>query len=320
MVRNLSITIGEVNIEEGEKIKGFLKIGEAPAHDITMPYIVINSSQPGPRLCILGGIHPLEYASVEGVLRVSQEVEPGDLNGALLVVPVVNTNGFEARAAFNNPIDYVNQNRVFPGDPAGTMSRRVADALFKEFVSKAEYLIDSHGGDLTEDINRFVIIGNTEDEDIHDKMVDMASCYDAHYIRVTDIKGSTKEALDIYGIPCITPESGTPYPVREEEIMFHRDGIINVMKYLGMLEGEPEMRKLKINPAMERMYAGRGGIWRQKVKAGQRVEEGMVLGEVVNLLGETLQTLRAPFDGIANNSRTSCVANTGDTLLWVIKV
>ena len=46
----------------------------------------------------------------------------------------------------------------------------------------------------------------------------------------------------------------------------------------------------------------------------------MVLGEVVNLFGETLQTVRAPFDGIANSSRTSYVANTGDTLLWVINV
>jgi len=233
---------------------------------------------------------------------------------------VVNTDGFSARAAFNNPIDYVNQNRVFPGDETGTMSRRVAHALFDEFVSKADALIDSHGGDLTEDINKFVIVGNTEDEEIRKKMVDMASCYDAHYIRVTDIKGSTKEALDLYGIPCITPESGTPYPVREEEIRFHRDGIMNVMKYMGMLEGESALGKLKVDPTQERLYAKWGGIWRQKVEAGQRVEKGDVLGEVVNLFGETLQTVRAPFDGVANNSRTSHIANSGDTLIYVVKV
>ena len=316
----MSITIGDAEIGRGEKVKGFLKVGETSTHDVMMPYIVANGSQPGPTLCVLGGIHPLEYASIEGVLRVAQKIDPTGLRGTLLVVPVVNTDGFNARAAFNNPIDYVNQNRVFPGDPAGSMSRRVAHALFEEFVSKSDYLIDSHGGDLTEDIRRFVIVGETEDEELHGKMLEMASCYDAAYIQVSIIRGSTGEALRKYGIPCITPESGTPFPVREEDVRFHRDGIMNVMKHLGMIEGKPEIRKLKVNPQRERLYAERGGIWRQKVMAGQMVEKGTVLGEVVNLFGETLQTVRAPFDGFANNSRTSCVANSGDTLIWVIEV
>jgi len=316
----LSITIGKVEIGRGEKAKGFVKVGEAPAHDVVMPYIVINGKEPGPTLCVIGGIHPLEYASIVGVQRVAQEVEPEHLAGTLLIVPVVNTNGFEARAAFNNPIDYVNQNRVFPGDEVGTMSRRVAHILFTEFVSKADALVDSHGGDLTEDINRFVIVGRTDDEELARKMIEMASCYDSHYTRVSDIRGSTGEALNKYGIPCLTPESGTPYPVREEEIAFHHDGILNVMRYMGMLEGEPEMRELKVNPEQVRLFAKRGGIWRQKVEAGQRVKEGEVLGEVVDLFGETLQVVKSPFGGVANNSRTSHVVNTGDTLLSVIKV
>lgn len=316
----MSIKIGEVKIEGGEKVKGFLKVGEASTHDIIMPYIVVSGSQPGPRLCVLGGIHPLEYASIEGVLRVAQEVEPSDLTGTLLVVPVVNADGFNARAAFNNPIDYVNQNRVFPGDPTGSMSRRVAYALFDEFVSKVDYLIDSHGGDLTEDISRFVIIGETDDRGLHKRMVEMASCYDAFYIQVSRIRGSTGEALGRYGIPCITPESGTPYPVREEDVRFHYDGVMNVMKHLGMLDGRPEIRKLKVNPARERLFAERGGIWRQRVEVGQRVEKDVVLGEVVNLFGGTLQTVKAPFDGIANMTRTSYVVNTGDMLLLVVNV
>ena len=319
-MENMSLRIGGAEIKAGAKVKGLIKVGEASTHDVMMPYIIVSGSQPGPRLCVLGGIHPLEYASIEGVMRVADEVEPGGLRGVLMAVPVVNTAGFDGRAAFNNPIDYVNQNRVFPGDPMGTMSRRVAHALFEEFVSKADALIDSHGGDLTEDIHGFVIIGDSDDEEVRRKMVEMASCYDALYIQVTDIVGSTKEALGRYGIPCITPESGTPYPVREEDVRFHHDGIVNVMRYLGMLEGTPEMRTLRVNPPMERLHAERGGIWRQMVEAGRRVEEGTVLGEVVSLLGEALQTVRAPFDGVVNNSRTSRVANTGDTLLWVVKV
>jgi hypothetical protein len=317
----LSFKVGDKEIKSGEKVKGFIKIGEASTHDVNMPYVVVNGTKPGPTLCVLGGIHPLEYASIEGVLRVVKEVEPGKLKGTLLVVPVVNTEGFNARAAFNNPIDYVNQNRVFPGDPTGTMSRRVAAALFENFVSKADALIDSHGGDLTEDIYKFVIVGNTENKEVYQKMLDMATCYDTLYTSSTDIRGGTGVALNTYGIPAITPESGTPYPVREEEVAFHYNGIINVMKYMGMLEGQPEIKKgVKVNPKSVRLYAERGGLWRQKVRAGQRVKKGEELGEVVNLFGDTLQTVVAPYDGVANNSRTSMVVSSGDTLLSVLDI
>lgn len=315
----MSIKIGEIKVESGERVKGFIKVGETPSHDVNLPYVIICGAEDGPVLCVLGGVHALEYASIRGVIRVIKEVQPEDLSGTLIAIPVVNMEGFDDRAAFINPIDYVNQNRVFPGDSEGTMSRRVARALFENFVSKADALIDSHGGDLTEDINRFVIIGNTDEDTVKQKMVDMASCYDSHYIRVTEIYGSTKEALDLYGIPCITPESGTPYPVREEEIEFHRNGIINVMKYMGMLSGEPEMRELEVDPEQVRLYAKRGGIWLQEVDAGQVVKEDEVLGKVIDVFGDTLQTVKAPFDGVANNSRTSSVVNSGDTLLYVIK-
>jgi predicted deacylase len=317
----MSIRIGDKMIHPGEKVKGFVKAGEASTHDIMMPYVIVNSSEPGPTLCVLGGTHPLEYASIEGVQRVAQEIKPEELKGILVVVPVVNTDGFNARAAFNNPVDYVNQNRVFPGDLKGSLSRRVASCLFDNFVSKADALIDSHGGDMTEDIYKFVIFGNTDDEKLKDKMMKMALCYDTLYIQTSDIKGSTGEALNEYGIPCITPESGTPYPVREEEIEFHREGIINVMKYMKMLEGEPNMKKgVPVNPKQTKIIAERGGLWIQKVKVGERVDEGQFLGKIVNLFGDTLQKIYAPFAGIANNSRTSTVVYTGDTLVYVIEI
>jgi predicted deacylase len=263
----------------------------------------------------------LEYASIEGVLRVAQEVEPEGIKGVLILVPVVNTDGFNARAAFINPVDYVNQNRVFPGSVDESLSKRVASCLYENFVSKADALIDSHGGDLTEDIYKYVIIGNTDDVELHKKMMDMASCYDTLYIQTTEIKGSSGEALRKFGIPCITPESGTPYPVREEEVAFHHDGIVNVMKYLGMLEGEPEIKAgIPFNPEQAKFRAERGGLWIQKAAAGERVKEGQVLGDVVDLFGDTLQTVIAPFDGIANNSRTSVVANSGDVLIFVYKI
>lgn len=317
----MSIVIGDMKVNPGEKIKSTIKIGEASTHEINMPYIVINGEEKGKKLCVIGGIHPLEYASIIGVQKIAQDIIPKQLKGQLFLIPVVNTEGFNARAAFINQIDYVNQNRVFPGDPFGTVSRRVANTLFKEFVSKADALIDCHGGDLTEDIVRYVIIGNTTDNRLKQQMLDMASCFDSLFTNISDIQGSTGEAVKKYGIPCITPESGTPYPVRESDIKFHYDGIINVMKYMKMLEGEPKLKRdLLVNPKQEKFYSNYGGLWIQKIDSGMKVRKNQELGQVINLFGELLQKVEAPFDGTVNSTRTSAVVNTGDVLLSVFEI
>jgi predicted deacylase len=74
-----------------------------------------------------------------------------------------------------------------------------------------------------------------------------------------------------------------------------------------------------LDPPKKRIWAKKGGVWRRKVEAGQRVEKEMVLGTVCNLLGETQQVVQAPFDGVVSFLRTHYSVNIGDTLLWVAK-
>ena len=316
----MSVKIGNSIIRRGEKLRGHLKVAEASTHDVTLPYIVVNGAKAGPRLCVLGGVHPLEYAGTQGVLKVANEVDPKTMKGTLFLLPVVNTDGFHAKAAFNNPIDYVNQNRVYPGDPKGTMSRRVAHLVFNEFVSKSGYLIDSHGGDLTEDISKYVIIANTKDEKLRKTMIDMASCYDSFFTQTTNIVGSSKEAMTKYGIPCITPETGTPYPVKVDDVNWHYNGIMNVMKLLGMMDGAPKLKKQPLDPEVQKVVAEHGGLWIQRIDAGSHVKKGDILGEVVSLVGETLETLEAPCPGIISTSRTCVTVNQGDVLAQIAKV
>ena len=325
----MSIQIENIIAQKGEKINSFLNVGEASTYEVKIPIIIINGIQPGPKLCVLSGIHPVEYTSIEAVLRIAEKIEPKDLKGVLILIPVVNIDGFHARAAFNNSIDYKNQNRVNPGNSNGTMSERVAYTLFEKVISKVDYVVDSHSGDLIEDLDKIVMISETDDFNIKQKMIEMASCYNVEYVQINgprskearNINGSVLvEAPKKYKIPCIAVESGTVYPIREENVRFHYDGIINLMKYLDMLEGKPNTWKQKINPPAQIISANRGGIWRQKVLAGQKVKKDMVLGEISNLFGETLEKIIAPFDGIVDHTRTCYEVNSGDWLLWITNI
>ncbi len=316
----MAFRVGELTVERGEEQRGYLEVGRASTHDMDLSFIVINGSGEGPTLCVTAGVHSIECAPVEAALRLADSVEPGELSGTLVILPLVNTEGFHARTPYHNDLDHLNQNKVFPGDPEASVTKRVAHAVFDGFVSKADYLVDCHSADLGEDVRRAVFIFKTEDEGLRARMMEVASCFNPTLVETAEISGNTGEAVNLYGIPCVMTESGTPYPIREEDVLFHLDGLRNLLRHLGMLEGEASLNNPPLDPKAQRLWAEMGGVWRRGVEAGERVTEGQRLGEVSDLVGETLQEVVAPFDGVVSFLRTHYSVNAGDTLLWVADI
>ena len=313
----MSFQVADANVEPGEKHKGYLAIASASTHEVTMPYIVVNGAERGPVLTVLSGVHALECAPVEAVLRLADSVEPADVNGTLALVPVVNTEGFHARKPYSNQLDQLNQNKVFPGDPDGSVTHRVAHAVFHHFVSKSGYLVDCHSADLGEDATHGMFIYRTSDAGLTDRMTEMARCFDCDFIETTEISGNTGEAVRLYGIPCIMTESGAPYPIRDDDVLYHYMGLKNLMRHIGMLDGEAALGDQRVDPPSRRIWAKTGGLWRRKVEVGQRVKEGQLLGVVSDLHGGTIQAATAPLKGVVSFLRTHYGVNEGDTLCWV---
>ena len=316
----MSLTIDNIEIPKGEIHRGFLKVAEGSTHDVELPFIVINGLREGPILTVLSGIHALECAPIEAVLRLAEEISPEDTSGTLLLLPVVNTEGFHARKPYHNQLDHLNQNKVFPGDPESSITKRVAHAVFSQFVSKSNYLVDCHSADLGEDVQRGMFIYETEDEHLTEQMIEMARCFECDFIETTNISGNTGEAVNLYNIPCIMTESGTPYPILEEDIMYHYHGIKNFMIHIGMIKGKAKMGKQPVDPKTERIWAKTGGIWRRGVEAGQEVKKGEKIGSVSDLTGQTKQSIKAPFSGVVSFLRIHYSVNEGDTLLWLTEI
>jgi predicted deacylase len=132
--------------------------------------------------------------------------------------------------------------------------------------------------------------------------------------------GSSKEAMAKYGIPCITPETGTPFPVKVDDVDWFYNGIINIMKLIGMMDGAPTLKKQPLDPVIEKVVAEHGGLWIQKMDSGSRVNKGDVVGEVVSLVGETLERGEAPCRGVICTTRTCVTVNQGDVLALVAKI
>jgi len=313
------IEVRDVRAEPDEKAFGFLEVGSSSVNTYRIPVAVINGIEEGKTLGVLGGIHGTEFASIEAVIRVIQELDPKKMRGAVLAVPVVNGPQFEHRSAFLSPFDRLNQNRVFPGNPEGTLSRRAAHVVFSEVVSRCDALLDNHGGDITEDIDDMVIARQGDDEEVNRVARDMAACYPTRYISLMERGGGlTMTAMDEYGIPCVTSEAGTPYPVRERHVRFHYEGIMNNLRYFGILEGEPEMVKPLVNPKRYRFTAKRGGIWHSFVELGQSVRAGEEVGNMTDLFGNVLETYEAPEDAVVSFLRVFYSVNCGEPLIGLV--
>src|SRR2546423_7428604 len=121
--------------------------GAALAKDEPRPVISITGAKPGPVLFVNAGVHGGEYPAVEAVIRLSNTLDPKKIAGTVILMPVMNLPAFRTRTPFVCPIDNVNPNRVFPGDPTGRYSEQMTHALINEFVVHADAYVDLHGGD-----------------------------------------------------------------------------------------------------------------------------------------------------------------------------
>ena len=126
----MSFKVQDTVIEQGTVYRGYIKVGDASTHEVKLPYIIINGIKKGLVVTILGGVHAVECAPVEAIYRLADEIKPEALSGTLVLVPVVNTEGFHARQPYHNQLDYLNQNKVFPGDPRASITRRFAYLVF----------------------------------------------------------------------------------------------------------------------------------------------------------------------------------------------
>lgn len=305
-------------VNSGEKRDGYLDINEND-DSYQIPFIVANGASPGKTIAILGGTHGTEYAGIEAVLRLMRVLDPGQMSGTVITVPVVNVPQFRHRTQFTSPIDGVNLNQVYPGNPNGSFTHKLAHLVFQEVVSKADALIDCHGGDLNEDIRGFVVASKGPEEELNRVSLEMASCYSCDLVHVfpADPIGMSNSAQVIYGIPCIQPEAGTPVPLREEDVQFHVTGMMNVLKYFSVLEGEPALRNQHVSPDRLRLRSEHNGIWHPCVVLDQLVGKGELVGVIRDVHGREVQSVEAPESGVISMMRSHYSVREGEMLLIV---
>jgi predicted deacylase len=312
-----SLCVGNLAAAPGAKIFGYEEVLIAGA-PIRFGVFLVNGSMPGPTLVVTAGVHAAEYASIAAALELGRSLQPKDLRGRVIIVPVVNVPGFGVRAIYVCPLDGKNPNRCFPGKALGTASERIAYWLFNNVMLQGNYYVDLHGGDLVEALVPFSLYHRTGNAEVDRVSLEMAQVFGIPYIVRSETPGSTYAAASAAGIPGILPESGGQGIWRPGDVAYHTNGLNRLMRHLGMLEGPlPEPISTTHLDRFVWLRSDQEGFWYPGVQVGDDVQEGQTVGRVMDCEGRALQSAVAPTTGRVLFLVTSLAINKGDPLLAI---
>ena len=286
---------------------------------------VLVGAEAGPVLYVQAAVHGDEVNGVEVLRRVVTSIDPGQMRGLLIVVPVANVPGFVQHQR-RNPLDEEDMNRVWPGKASGQASQHIAYDLYQQAIHYADYVIDLHTANSNTALH--VVYGRGDEASQNmaeafglDILLEEEVTEDLKQSRFT---GKLRNFLASQGIAAITPELGGNNCFEEEHIGLGAQGVINVMRYLAMLEGAMELPDhppiTLFGSHLDRIWATHGGIWVAHVKAGERVSENQPLGQVYSIRTfEVVEYLKAPYDGYVLGTTDIPIVNMGDALVNICR-
>lgn len=281
-----------------KKYQGYINV---KGTDIDLPITVICGKNEGDTVLITGGVHCAEYVSIETAIELSKEINPQDINGNIIILPIANLSGFENRTMSVVYEDGENLNRMFPGSEEGSISEKLAYFMETQLFKRSDYYIDLHGGDGYEELTPYVYCQGAASEEVASKSKEMAMAIDSKYIVVSKSNsGGAYNYAGAIGLPGILIERGCMGKWSKEEVEEYKIDVTNVLKELQVLLGEKINRnndtKIITNAIYEdSMYTG---CWYANYKVGDIVSKGDELGTVKDYFGNVLHTSIAKVDGV----------------------
>ena len=298
-------SIGPIAIPPaGQRVAGqFTFAGDEGLEKYQWPYFAIAGKVSGPTVLVTAGIHAAEYTGIEAATRLGRSTPPEQVRGILVVIPLLNRPGFYERSVYVNPEDGDNLNRVFPGDPRGKWGERFAHRLLTEIVTRSEYAIDLHAGDLIEDLTPFVIYRETGEAALDERIRRMANAYGARWAVKSaptgERPGSLYALAALNGVASMLAESGGRGLLIEEDVVRHVRGVTNILRAIGALDGAAEtVAPARVVNSFDWLRSPAEGMFHSRVRVDQQVQAGDIVGELVDLVGEPLATIRAPVGGV----------------------
>jgi predicted deacylase len=262
-----------------------------------VPITVINGLRKparagGPEgVAAFGGTHGNEWEGQIALKRLSRELEPEEICGRVILMPQLSESACEANQR-TSPLDGVNMNRAFPGNPRGTISYRIADFVTKYVFPRVRIVLDMHAGGREGGFALTTSFHPVPDAAQRAEMAAVAALFDTPFMLIYSSQmhsGLLSDEAEAEGKIALGGEFGFGEAVSRKGLLHVYEGIQNVLRHYGMLPGEvikidPERasppRLVEAANLEDYIPCPRAGIWEPAVDLGAEVEKGRLLGRL----------------------------------------
>lgn len=324
MVREMNAA--GLSVAPGRVVRHSIDLVELPdGTRVSLPVVLMNGAGDGPRLYLGAGIHGDEANGVHIVSRVLSRLEPEQLSGGLVCVPVQNPLAFQfdhripLGLYLKSPLDQapIDPWSCFPGNAEGNITEMLTRRLF-ELITSCEYAIDIHtptrGG-------RYVPITILPQPSLgapFKRSEELAVAFGSGYIMRTDKglyvrDGVLSVEATRAGVPTLMFEVGEGGRLEEEITAIGARCVLNLLRFLKMIPGEVQKpAETVLMKEFVGLRARRGGFLTTAPSLGARVKRGDILARISTIQGEEVETVVAPADGVFVRSTTFPTVASGE--------
>ena len=283
--------ISTVDFDKDGVQHGFLKLPHS--HDdsawgsIVIPISVAKNGS-GPTILFTGANHGDEYEGPVALFDLANNINSEDVQGRVIIIPGMNYPAFQA-AKRTSPIDGGNMNRVFPGNPEGTFTEKIADYFNRTLLPLADFVVDFHSGGKTLDFLPFCCAHVLNDKEQQSRCIDAMKAFNApHSVMLLEIDAVNMydTAAENMGKVFISTELGGGGSTTAYTVEIAKKGIRNLLKHTGICEGDLEVSEtLNLDMPDPRCYifSETTGLLEHCVDLGDSVKEGQLVAKVHNI-------------------------------------
>ena len=256
----------------------------------------------GPTTLILGGMHGDEYEGPVAIDALAHTVNTDALVGRLILLPALNLPAVMAGTRVT-PDDGLNLNRVFPGDPLGSLTQRIAHWLSDTMMPQSDHILDLHSGGRTLNFAPSILVPAASSQLSLAKAAGMAFGAPFTVLIDEDHAAMTIDAVaEKLGKVIISSELGGAGIVTQQTATLATKGLARMVAALGHLpikETAATSRYVRLPPSDKFLICDDDMIFVPAVGLGATVHKGDILGHgrFIDRVDTKPRAYVAPHDG-----------------------
>jgi N-alpha-acetyl-L-2,4-diaminobutyrate deacetylase len=283
--------------------------------------ITVARNGDGPTVLFTGANHGDEYEGPVALFDLAYTVKAEDLAGRIIIVPAMNFSAFQVGKR-TSPIDHGNMNRVFPGDPQGTPTEKIADYFQRTLLPLADYVVDFHSGGRTLEFLPFCCAHVLEDKKQQARCIAAMHAFNApHSVMLLELDGASMydTAAENMGKIFIGTELAGGGTTTATTVEIAKKGIRNILRHAGITQGDLEIGEtIDLDMPDQRcfVFSESAGLLEPCVNLGDEVKAGDLIAKVHNIdrTGRPPKDYYAGIDGIITGRHFPGLIAMGDFL------